>query len=119
MKTSEKKSTLRVVIVALLGNLIIALSKFVVFALSGSVAILSEGIHSVADTGNQILLLIGSKRSKRPADEKHSFGYGKEEYFWAFMVALLLFFMGGLFSIYEGIHKIIHPEPIRNFLLML
>jgi cation diffusion facilitator family transporter len=119
MKASGKKGTIRVVLIALLGNLIIALSKFVVYALSGSVAILSEGIHSVADTGNQILLLIGARRSKRPADEKHSFGYGKEEYFWAFMVALLLFFMGGIFSIYEGIHKIIHPEPIKNYLLLL
>jgi cation diffusion facilitator family transporter len=119
MKPSGKKGTLKVVIVALLGNVVIAISKFVVFAFSGSVAILSEGIHSMADTGNQVLLLVGSKRARKPADEKHSFGYGKEEYFWAFMVALLLFFMGGIFSIYEGIHKIIHPERITNYLLLL
>jgi len=113
------QSSLRVVFVALAGNIIIAVSKFVVFIFSGSIAILSEAIHSFADTGNQVLLLIGTKRAKKPADEKHAFGYGKEEYFWAFMVALLLFFMGGVFSVYEGVHKIIHPEPIRNYLLLL
>jgi cation diffusion facilitator family transporter len=115
----KSQNSIKVVFYALIGNSIIAISKFVVFAFSGSVAILSEGIHSVADTGNQILLLIGSSRAKKPADERHRFGYGKEEYFWAFMVALLLFFLGGVFSIYEGIHKIIHPAPIRNYLLLL
>jgi cation diffusion facilitator family transporter len=115
----KSQSSIRVVFVALIGNMIIAISKFVVFIFSGSIAILSESIHSFADTGNQVLLLIGTKRAKKPADEKHAFGYGKEEYFWAFMVALLLFFMGGIFSIYEGIHKIIHPEPIKNYLLIL
>jgi cation diffusion facilitator family transporter len=115
----KSQSSIRVVFVALIGNIIIAVAKFVVFIFSGSIAILSEAIHSFADTGNQILLLIGTKRAKKPADEKHAFGYGKEEYFWAFMVALLLFFMGGIFSVYEGIHKIIHPEPIRNYLLLL
>jgi cation diffusion facilitator family transporter len=115
----KSQSSLRVVFVALIGNLIIAVSKFIVFAFSGSIAILSEAIHSFADTGNQILLLIGTKRAKKPADEKHAFGYGKEEYFWAFMVALLLFFMGGIFSVYEGIQKIIHPEPIKNYIMLL
>ena len=115
----KSQSSIRVVFVALIGNIIIAVAKFLVFIFSGSIAILSEAIHSFADTGNQILLLIGTKRAKKPADEKHAFGYGKEEYFWAFMVALLLFFMGGIFSVYEGIHKIIHPEPIKNYLLIL
>ena len=115
----KSQSSLRVVFVALIGNIIIAVSKFVVFVFTGSIAILSEAIHSFADTGNQVLLLIGTTRAKKPADEKHAFGYGKEEYFWAFMVALLLFFLGGVFSVYEGVHKIIHPEPIRNYLLLL
>ena len=75
----------------------------------------AEAIHSSADSLNQILLLIGNKRSKRKHDELHPFGYGREEFFWAFMVAILLFFGGAIYSIYEGIHKAIHPEPIKHF----
>jgi cation diffusion facilitator family transporter len=77
---------------------------------------LAESIHSLADTTNQVFLLIGRKRSAKGADELHSFGYGKEEYFWGFLVAVLLFFLGGCFSIYEGIHKVMHPEPLENYI---
>lgn len=75
----------------------------------------AEAIHSLADTTNQVFLLIGRKRSRKEANEIHSFGYGKEEYFWGFLVAVLLFFLGGCYSIYEGIHKLSHPEPIDNY----
>ena len=78
---------------------------------------MAESIHSIADCFNQIFLLIGSKRAEKKADELHSFGYGREEYFWGFMVAILLFFVGGGFSIYEGIHRFFYPEPIKNVLL--
>jgi cation diffusion facilitator family transporter len=76
----------------------------------------AEAIHSLADTTNQVFLLIGRKRSRKAATEIHSFGYGKEEYFWGFLVAVLLFFLGGCFSIYEAIHKLKHPAPIDNYL---
>jgi cation diffusion facilitator family transporter len=112
----QEGNSLRAIIFALVGNLAIALIKFVVSAISGSSAMLAEGIHSMVDTTNQVFLLIGSKRSQKVANEQHSFGYGKEEYFWGFMVAVLLFFMGGVFAIYEGIHKCMNPEPIDNYL---
>lgn len=115
----DNHGSLKVVLIALIGNVIIAVSKFVVFLFTGSVALMAEGIHSVADCGNQILLLVGAKRSKRTESERHSFGYGKEEYFWALQVAVLLFFVGALFSIYEGVHKVFHPEEIHNYLLVL
>lgn len=115
----DTHGSLKVVLVALIGNIVVAVSKFVVFFFTGSVALMAEGIHSFADCGNQVLLLVGAKRSNRPASERHSFGYGKEEYFWALQVAVLLFFVGALFSVYEGVHKVLHPEPIRNYLLVL
>lgn len=111
-------NSLRAIVFALVGNLLIALIKFVVSAISGSSAMLAEGIHSMVDTTNQVFLLIGNKRSAKAADEFHSLGYGKEEYFWGFLVAVLLFFLGGIFSIYEGIHKYFHPEPINNFVFI-
>ena len=92
-------------------NLAIALAKFVGAYLTGSSAMLAEGAHSVVDTANQILLLVGLKRAKKPADARHPFGYGREVYFYAFIVALLIFLGGGLFAMYEGVHKIRHPEP--------
>ncbi|WP_264047594.1 cation diffusion facilitator family transporter [Methylobacterium flocculans] len=92
-------------------NLAIAAAKFVGAFLTGSSAMLAEGVHSVVDTANQILLLIGLKRAGRPATEKHPFGYGREIYFYAFIVALFIFLGGGAFAVYEGIHKLQHPEP--------
>ncbi|MCP4908262.1 MAG: cation transporter [bacterium] len=105
-----------VIYAALAGNSAIAVSKFAGATFTGSSAMFSEAIHSLVDTGNQILLLHGLRRAKRPADEHHPFGYGREIYFWAFVVALLIFAVGSGVSIYEGIHKIQHPEPIRHVL---
>ncbi|MHC4937687.1 MAG: cation diffusion facilitator family transporter [Planctomycetota bacterium] len=104
----------KVVIAALLANAGIAVAKGIAAAVTGSGAMLAETIHSLADSGNQALLLFGIKRSKRPPDARHPFGYGSERYFWAFIVALVLFSLGSLFSLYEGVHKLMHPERIRN-----
>jgi len=104
----------RAVIAALLSNLAVAISKFVGFAVTGSSAMLAEAVHSVADSGNQGLLLLGGKRARRAADHEHPFGYGRERYFWGFVVALVLFTLGSLFAIYEGLHKIEHPEEITS-----
>ncbi len=104
----------RAVIAALLANLTIAAAKFAGFAVTGSSSMLSEGVHSVADSGNQGLLLLGGRRAKKAANEGHPFGYGRERYFWSFVVALVLFSLGGLFALYEGIHKLEHPEPIES-----
>jgi Co/Zn/Cd efflux system component len=111
MSTPDSK---RVVFAALAGNLGIAVTKFVAFALTGSSAMLTEGIHSVVDTGNQGLLLLGMRRAARPPSRTHPFGYGMELYFWGFVVALMIFALGGAVSIYEGIHKIIEPEPAHD-----
>jgi len=99
---------------AIVANVVIAVAKFVAGAVSGSSAMLSEAIHSVVDTGNELLLLLGIHRSKKPADELHPFGYGKELYFWSLIVAILLFGLGGGMSIYEGISHLRHPVVIRN-----
>ena len=114
MKTET--NSLKPVIFALGANLSIAIIKYIASVISGSSAMLAEAIHSLADTTNQVFLLIGRKRSGKPATEVHSFGYGKEEYFWGFLVAVLLFFLGGCFSIYEAVHKFKHPAPIDNYL---
>jgi cation diffusion facilitator family transporter len=108
-------NSLRAVIFALGANLSIAVIKYVVSFISGSSAMFAESIHSLADTTNQVFLLIGRKRSRKEADEIHSFGYGKEEYFWGFLVAVLLFFLGGCYSVYEAIHKFMHPEPLEKY----
>lgn len=99
-------------------NLTIAGAKGVAAFYTGSGAMLAETIHSAADCGNQLLLLMGVKRSRTPATESHPLGHGRALYFWSFMVALLLFSGGGVFSIYEGIHKIQHPEPVENIYLV-
>lgn len=95
-------------------NLAIAVAKFAGAFFTGSSAMLAEGVHSVVDTANQILLLVGIKRSQRPADAAHPFGYGREIYFYAFIVALFIFLGGGAFAVYEGIHKLHYPEPVSD-----
>ncbi len=107
----------KVIFAALAGNTLIAVTKFVAALFTGSSAMLSEGIHSLVDTGNQGLLLYGIARAKRPADDEFPFGHGKEIYFWSFIVAILIFALGGGVSIYEGIKHIEHPEPIQNPLI--
>jgi cation diffusion facilitator family transporter len=103
----------RAVVAALAANLGIAIAKFVAFLLTGSASLLAESVHSVADTGNELLLLIGSGRSRRARNELHPFGFGRERYFYAFVVAVLLFSVGAVFSIYDGVHKIIAPDQVR------
>jgi len=103
-----------VIIAALIGNSLISITKFIAASVTGSSAMMSEGIHSLVDTGNQVLLLYGMKRAAKPPDDEFPFGYGKEIYFWSFIVAILIFALGGGISIYEGIRHIQHPEPISN-----
>ena len=100
----------KAIIAAFFANLGIAVAKFVGFLLTGSAGLLAEAGHSLADTGNQALLMLGGRRAQRRATERHQFGFGNERYFWAFVVALVLFSMGGLFALYEGIQKLIHPH---------
>ena len=107
-------SSKKVIYAALAGNALIAGIKFIAAAVTGSSAMFSEGIHSLVDTGNQLLLLYGLKRAKRPPDKHFPFGYGKEIYFWSFVVAILIFAVGSGVSLYEGIAHIIHPEVISN-----
>jgi cation diffusion facilitator family transporter len=106
---------MKAVFAALAANLGIAVSKFVAFAFTGSSSMLSEAIHSVADSGNQILLLIGNKRSHKTADEHHPFGYGRRRYVYGFVVSIVLFMVGGVFSLYEGIHKWQNPEGLQDW----
>ena len=102
-------------IAALFANAGIAISKFVAYVFTGSASLLAEGIHSVADTSNQALLLLGMKRARRKPTPAHPFGYGRERYFWSFIVAVVLFTLGGVFSIYEGLEKFRHPHEIESF----
>ena len=103
----------KAILAAMVANLGIAITKFIAFLISGSSSMLAESVHSLADTGNQVLLLVGGKRAKRAATPDHPFGFGRERYVYAFMVAIILFSVGGVFSIYEGVHKIQHPEAIE------
>jgi cation diffusion facilitator family transporter len=105
----------KAVVAALCANVGIALTKFLAFLLTGSSSMLAEAIHSVADSGNQVLLLIGGRRSVRQATPKHPFGYGRERYIYAFIVSIVLFSVGGLFALYEGAHKVQHPEAIDKW----
>ena len=104
----------KAILAALLANMGIAVTKFGAFLVSGSSSMLAESVHSLADSGNQVLLLIGGKRAAREASSQHPFGYGRERYVYAFVVSIVLFSVGGVFSVYEGIHKIQHPEEITN-----
>jgi cation diffusion facilitator family transporter len=101
-------------IAALIANGGIATAKFVAFGFTGSASMLAESIHSVADTSNQALLLLGIRRARRVASPAHPFGYGRERYFWSFIVAVVLFTLGGVFSIYEGVEKLRHPHEISS-----
>jgi len=107
-------SSRKVIYAALTANALIALTKFAAALITGSSAMFSEGIHSVVDTGNQILLLYGLHRSDRPADARFPFGYGKEVYFWSFIVAILIFAVGAGISLYEGVHRLLNPAPLEN-----
>jgi len=110
----SKHASNRAIIFALGGNLLIAAIKYIISFITGSAAMLAESIHSTADSFNQVLLLVGHKRAKKSPSEMHSFGYANEVFFWSLMVAVLLFFVGALFSIYEGFHKLFYPEEITN-----
>lgn len=104
----------KAIVAALAANLSIAVAKFVGFVITASSSLLAEAVHSVADSGNQVLLLVGGKRAARDADERHPFGYGRERYFYSFVVALVLFSVGSLFAIYEGYHKVQSDEEITS-----
>lgn len=107
----------KAIVAALLANLGIAATKFIAWGFSGATSLLAEGVHSLADSGNQILLLVGGKKSRKLADDKHPFGYGRERYVYAFVVSIILFTVGGMFSIYEGIDKLTHPHELEMWWL--
>jgi cation diffusion facilitator family transporter len=113
MQVDSKKA----VLAALFGNLGIAIFKLTAAFISGSSTMMAEAYHSISDTFNQVLLLYGLRKSKKPADECHRFGYGKEQYFWSFMVAIFLFGIAGTLSVREGYHKLQHPEPLQSIWL--
>ena len=119
---SSPTASTRTLVVALLANLGIAVSKFIAAAITGSSAMLTEGVHSVVDCTNQLLLMWGRRAAKRPPDMLHPFGYGRELYFWSFIVALLIFAVGAGVAAYEGIHHLQNPEPIDrpyvNFIVL-
>lgn len=102
----------RAILAAMVANAGIAVAKFIAYLVTGSASMLAESVHSVADTSNQGLLLLGGRQARRIADDEHQFGYGRERYFWSFVVALVLFTLGGLYSLYEGIDKLRHPHEI-------
>jgi cation diffusion facilitator family transporter len=104
----------KAIVAALGANLAIAAAKFVGFLVTSSSSMLAESVHSVADSGNQVLLLVGQKRGAREADERHPFGYGRDRYFYSFVVALVLFSMGSLFALYEGYHKVHEPHALTK-----
>jgi cation diffusion facilitator family transporter len=113
-ETGETSGSRKVIYAAILANLGIAAAKFIVAAITGSAAMLAEGIHSAVDTGNEFLLLVGERNSAKPPDKRHPFGYGKALYFWALLVALSVFSLGGGLSIYHGITALRHPEPLED-----
>ena len=103
----------RAIVAAFAANLGIALTKFIAWFFSGSSSMLAEGVHSLADSGNQLLLLLGGRQSRKKADREHPFGYGRERYVYAFVVSIILFSVGGVFSIYEGVEKLTHPHELE------
>lgn len=107
----------RAIIAAFLANTGIALTKFIAWFFSGSASMLAEAVHSVADAGNQLLLILGGRQARKEADKEHPFGYGRERYVYAFVVAIILFSVGGIFSIYEGVDKLQHPHELENWWL--
>ena len=109
----------KAIVAALSANLGIAVTKFIAFLFSQSSSMLAESVHSLADSGNQVLLLLGKRRSMKAADAEHPFGYGRERFVYAFVVSIILFSVGGVFSLYEGIEKIQHPHPLENWWLPL
>jgi cation diffusion facilitator family transporter len=114
---AKQANSIKSIFFALGANFAIFLAKLGAAIYTGSGAMLAEAIHSLADTANQLLLLLGLRQAKQPPDDDHPLGYGKTIYFWSFIVALILFSMGGMFSIYEGVHKLQHPEPLQNPLI--
>lgn len=107
--------SVKVIVGSLVANLAIASAKGIAAVFTGSGAMFAEAIHSSADCFNQILLLVGAKQAEKPPTEKHPLGFGRSSYFWSFLVALMIFFGGGVFSIQEGLHKVMHPEAVENF----
>jgi cation diffusion facilitator family transporter len=110
MPVSQENESKTAVLAALLGNLALAILKGISAAATGSAAMVAETFHSIADTGNQALLVLGLRLAKRPPDEKHPFGHGKNVYFWAFVVSMMLFTLGGAFSLWEGVRKVLEPQ---------
>ena len=104
----------KAIIAAFAANLGIAITKFIAWFFSGSSSMLAEGVHSLADSGNQLLLLLGGRKARKKADAEHPFGYGRERYVYAFVVSIILFSVGGVFSLYEGVEKLTHPHPLEN-----
>lgn len=111
---SSQESSKTAILAAFFANMGIAIAKFFAFLLTGSASMIAEAVHSTADTGNQALLLLGGKRSHKAPDVEHQFGYGAERYFWSFVVSLILFSLGGLFSLFEGIEKLRHPHELED-----
>ncbi len=109
----------KVIVIAMMANLGIAIGKFFGAFVSGSSSMLAEGIHSLVDTTNQVLLLVGEKSARKKPSDQHPLGYGRESFFWSFVVTVLLFSLGGLFAIYEGVHKLSDPEPLKNYNIVI
>ncbi len=111
---SKAEGSTKVVYAAIAANFAITVTKFVAAAITGSSSMLSEAVHSVVDTGNEALMLVGIRRARKPPDDSHPFGYARELYFWPFVVALVIFAGGAVVSVYEGVEKILHPQPIES-----
>ena len=115
MSSPHEDGSARAIAAAFLANLGIALAKFVAFAVTGAASMLAEGVHSVADTGNQGLLFLGGRRARKAPTQQHPFGFGRERYFWSFVVAVVLFTAGGLFALLEGVEKLRHPHELESW----